>query len=60
MLQKKELPIGAWRMWFYDEGPFPVPVREIYEMRKNVLNSEFVRFFEANVIAVAPDPPSTA
>ncbi|MEE4164321.1 MAG: hypothetical protein V2I25_17595 [Woeseiaceae bacterium] len=60
MLQKKELPIGAWRMWFYDEGPFPVPVREIYEMRKDVLNSEFVRFFEENVIALAPDRSSAA
>jgi len=55
MLQKNELPIGAWRLWFHDQGPFPVPVREIYEMRKAVLNSEFVRFFEENVVCQSPE-----
>lgn len=55
MLKRDELPVGAWRLWFFDRGPFPVPVREIYDMRKDVLNPEFVRFFEQNVIA---NPPS--
>jgi hypothetical protein len=54
MLQKDELPIGAWRLWFHDKGPFPVPVREIYDMRKGVLNAEFVRFFEENIVAQPP------
>lgn len=54
MLQKHELPIGAWRLWFHDQGPFPVPVREIYDMRKAVLNTEFVRFFEDNVVCRPP------
>ena len=55
MLQKDELPVGAWRLWFHDEGPFPVPVREIYEMRKNVLNADFVVFFEDNVVLRSPE-----
>ena len=54
MLQKSELPVGAWRLWFHDEGPFPVPVREIYEMRKEVLNAEFVRYFEEHVVSRLP------
>lgn len=54
MLKKGELPVGAWRLWFHDKGPFPVPVREIYEMRKSVLNPEFVQYFEENVASQAP------
>jgi hypothetical protein len=54
MLQKDELPIGAWRLWFHGKGPFPVPVREIYDMRKTVLNAEFVDFFEENVVSRPP------
>jgi hypothetical protein len=54
MLQESELPVGAWRLWFHNQGPFPVPVQEIYEKRKAVLNSEFVRFFDENVVARAP------
>ena len=54
MLQEDELPVGAWRLWFHDEGPFPVPVREIYDMRKDVLNAGFVRFFEEHVVARTP------
>ena len=56
MLQKNELPVGAWRLWFHDQGPFPVPVREIYAMRKAVLNTEFVSFFEENVVRRRPEP----
>ena len=55
MLRKEELPVGAWRLWFFDMGPFPVPVREIYNMRKSVLNTEFVEFFEQNVVALPPE-----
>ena len=55
MLRKDELPIGAWRLWFYDKGPFPVPVREIYEMRKAVLNAAFVQFFEEHVVSQPPE-----
>ena len=54
MLQKEELPIGAWRLWFHDQGPFPVPVREIYDKRKAVLNTDFVRFFEEHVVSLPP------
>lgn len=55
MLRKDELPIGAWRLWFYDKGPYPVPVREIYDMRKTVLNTAFVRFFEEHVVSQPPE-----
>ena len=55
MLQRSELPVGAWRLWFHDKGPFPVPTREIYEVRKSVLNEEFVRFFEENVVSQPPE-----
>lgn len=54
MLQVDELPLGAWRLWFHNQGPFPVPVREIYEKRKAVLNREFVRFFDDNIVARTP------
>jgi len=51
MLRKDELPVGAWRLWFHDKGPYPVPVREIYAMRKAVLNTEFVQYFDEEVVA---------
>lgn len=51
MLQRKELPVAAWRLWFHGKGPVPVPVRDIYEMRKIALNADFVRFFERNVMS---------
>lgn len=54
MLRETELPVGAWRLWFHDQGPFPVPVREIYQMRRDVLNTEFVRFFEEQVVSRPP------
>ena len=59
MLQKDELPIGAWRLWFHNQGPFPVPVKEIYEMRKAVLNEAFVKFFDDHVVLRAPDDPDS-
>ena len=51
MLRKSELPVGAWRLWFHGKGPFPVPIQEIYALRKDVLNSEFVQFFEENIVS---------
>ena len=55
MLKKHELPIGAWGLWFHGKGPFPVPIRVIYDLRKSVLNEGFVSFFEENVVARVPD-----
>lgn len=51
MLQRSELPVGAWRLWFHGKGPFPVPIREIYDLRKKVLGADFVQFFEENVVS---------
>ena len=54
MLKRSELPVGAWRLWFHDQGPFPLPARDIYDVRKSVLNPEFVKFFEENVVSRPP------
>ena len=51
MLRKSELPVGAWRQVFHGRGPFPMPIHEIYALRKSVLNADFVRFFEENVVS---------
>ena len=51
MLRREELPVGAWRLWFNNKGPFPTPVRDIYDLRKSVMNPEFVRFFDENVVS---------
>jgi len=51
MLRKDELPVGAWRLWFHGKGPYPVPVSEIYALRKAVLNTEFVHFFDDEVVS---------
>lgn len=51
MLKKDELPVGAWRLWFHGKGPFPVPVQDIYSLRKSVLKKDFVDFFEKNIVA---------
>ena len=50
MLQRETLPIDAWRLWFYGKAQSPVPIQEIWELRKGVLNADFVRFFEEHVI----------
>jgi len=55
MLHKGELPTGAWYLWFHGKGPLPVPIREVYDMRKSVLNAEFVQFFEEHVVARLPE-----
>jgi hypothetical protein len=51
MLQKSELPVGAWRLMFYGKASFPAPIQEVYALRKDVLNADFVRFFEENIVA---------
>ena len=58
MLDKNLLPLGAWRLWYYGKAQSPVPIQEIWEMRKDVMNAEFVRFFEDNVIASGDPQPS--
>jgi hypothetical protein len=51
MLRRTELPIGSWRQIFHGKGPFPIRMKEIYAFRKDVLNADFVRFFEENVVS---------
>jgi hypothetical protein len=55
MLKKQELPVGAWRLWFHNRGPFPTPVQEIYDIRKSVLNPAFVQYFEENIVSWSPE-----
>jgi len=59
MLQRSELPVGAWRLWFHGKGPLPVPIGGIYELRKSVLNANFVQFFEQNVISAGAEQPES-
>lgn len=49
-LRRDELPIGAWQVWYYSEGEIPVPIQEVWEARRDVLNPGFVQFYEENVI----------
>jgi len=49
-LGRGKLPLDAWRIWYQGKGESPVPVQEIWESRRHVLNPEFVRFFEENVV----------
>ena len=55
MLQRHELPVGSWRLWFHGKGPVPMPVREVYALRKPVLNAGFVRFFDEAVASSSND-----
>ena len=50
MLARESLPVDAWRVWYHGKGESPVPVREIWESRREIMNHEFVLFFEKNVI----------
>jgi len=50
MLGRDKLPVDSWRIWFRGEGESPVPVKELWESRRDVMDSEFVKFFEENVV----------
>jgi len=50
MLPREHLPIEAWRSWFNGKGLSPVPFREVWELRKGMMNPEFARFFETEVL----------
>jgi len=54
MIQRDSLPVDSWRLWFFGKGQNPVPFQETWELRKGVLNPEFVRFFEESVINRGP------
>ena len=51
MLQFRELPVAAWKLWYRGEAEIPLPVRDVWEARRPVLTREFVRFMEENVVA---------
>ena len=50
MLERGKLPVDSWHLWYHGHGESPVPIREICESRRDVLNPEFVKFLEENVI----------
>jgi hypothetical protein len=56
MLQLSEVPFGAWRLWYHGKGPVPIPAREMYQARRAIMNPDFVRFFDENVVAQPPAP----
>jgi hypothetical protein len=51
MLELRQLPVGAWRAWYRGVDFCPVPIQEAWEYRKDVLNPDFVKFVDENVIA---------
>ena len=50
MLDFSELPIPAWRVWYRGAAEVPMPIREVWEGRKQVLRTEFVQFMEEHVV----------
>ena len=50
MLGLEDMPFAAWRLWFLGEGEVPIPIREVWEKRKDTLKPDFVSFIEKNVI----------
>jgi len=54
LLQRHEVPVANWRIWYHGQGVVPCPLDEVWPKRKSALNPEFVRFFEENVISHQP------
>ena len=50
MLERQQLPVGAWRLWYHGQGQYPVPVEEMWQIRKEIVNPDFVQFMEENVV----------
>jgi len=50
MLQREQLPVGAWRLWYHGEAHYPVPVEEMWQIRKEIMNPGFVEFMEENIV----------
>ena len=53
-----DLPSLFANQAYPSQGPFPAPVREIYEMRKAVLNVDFVRLSYGTIVSGTPANPS--
>ena len=50
MLKRETLPVDSWRLWYHGKGQSPVPIQEIWALRKEVMNPKFVQFFEENIV----------
>ena len=50
MLKLEQLPVAAWKLWFYGRAEVPVPIRDVWEHRKTVLRPDFVDFMQQNVV----------
>lgn len=50
MLKFESLPIGAWRLWFWNRGATTLPFSDAWDFRKHVMNPAFVSFFEEKII----------
>lgn len=54
MLPREILPVYAWQAWYHGKGQSPLPIQEVWELRKEVMNPAFVDFFEKNVVKNEP------
>jgi hypothetical protein len=55
MLRRAELPVEAWKLWYNDKAVWNLPLREVWERRRDALNPRFVDFFEENVVIEQPE-----
>ena len=51
MLARDQLPIAAWRSWFHGQAQVPIPIKDVWLERKSMLNPNFVKFMEENVVS---------
>jgi hypothetical protein len=50
MLERSQLPVDYWRLWYKGEGEIPVLIKEVLASRRDVMNPAFIKFFEENVL----------
>jgi hypothetical protein len=55
MLRRESLPVDSWRLWYHGKGQSPLPIEEIWAVRKEVMNPAFVVFFEEHVVHNSPN-----
>ncbi len=50
MLERGQLPVENWRVWYHGELGITLPVREAWETRRTIVSADFARFMEENVV----------
>lgn len=51
VLTREQLPVAAWRSWFHGQAQVPIPIKDVWLGRKGMLNPDFVKFMEENVVS---------